>query len=218
MRCFLLLSIIACAIYPRPTYLGAIPNTDYVNTGNKTNCQICHEAATPNAANPYLNPFGRDFKKYGNDWNASLASLDSDGDFYTNSAELKCSNVNWISGTCGDYLKSTNPGDPEIFPGSTETEKPKTTLNRPYIRVEPNPFNPSTSICFSLNGTNSPVKVSIFNSNGTLVRTLHTEFKGSGVAFWDGKDSKGNYASAGVFCAVIANKGTFLSTRLILSR
>ncbi|MBL8029330.1 MAG: hypothetical protein JNL74_23105, partial [Fibrobacteres bacterium] len=80
---FLVLSIISC-INARTQYLSAIPNSDYVKTGNKTDCQICHEAATPSAANPYLNPFGRDFKKYGNDWNATLASLDSDGDYYSN--------------------------------------------------------------------------------------------------------------------------------------
>ena len=50
------------------------------------------------------------------------------------------------------------------------------SLNDAY----PNPFNPSTTISYSLNDTN-PVRVEIYNINGKLVETLVNEYQTAGT-------------------------------------
>ncbi|MDD5720440.1 MAG: FlgD immunoglobulin-like domain containing protein, partial [Candidatus Krumholzibacteria bacterium] len=66
--------------------------------------------------------------------------------------------------------------------------------------VAPNPFNPSTTVTFDLprNGT---VSLQIFDLRGRLVATLHrgTLPAGRHRAVWDGGDSDGRPAAAGIY-------------------
>lgn len=68
------------------------------------------------------------------------------------------------------------------------------------IGVAPNPFNPSTTVTFDLprNGT---VSLQIFDLRGRLVATLHrgTLPAGRHRAVWDGGDSDGRPAAAGIY-------------------
>jgi hypothetical protein len=83
----------------------------------------------------------------------------------------------------------------------------------------PNPFNPSTTIEYSI-ANDSPVNLSIYNVNGQLIRTLVSEFQKSNTysVVWDGKDSNGNPVESGVyFSRIIASKFE-QSKKLILLR
>lgn len=64
----------------------------------------------------------------------------------------------------------------------------------------PNPFNPSTKIDYNVASTDK-VKISIYNSNGELLRTLIDEEQNSGEksVMWNGEDSNGNVVSSGVY-------------------
>ena len=64
----------------------------------------------------------------------------------------------------------------------------------------PNPFNPSTSIGYSL-VVKSDVVLSIYNILGKKIRTLVNEEKtmGEHSSIWDGKDDYGRPVSAGVY-------------------
>jgi hypothetical protein len=66
--------------------------------------------------------------------------------------------------------------------------------------VSPNPFSAGTAIRFEL-PTASKVKVSIYDVNGQLVRTLFesTAPAGVGVIDWDGTDSGGERVARGVY-------------------
>lgn len=64
----------------------------------------------------------------------------------------------------------------------------------------PNPFNPSTKIDYFLKSSDK-VKINIYDSNGTLVRTLLNEeqVEGPNSVIWNGKDNHGELLSSGVY-------------------
>ena len=64
----------------------------------------------------------------------------------------------------------------------------------------PNPFNPTTTISYSLENS-SNVQLNIYNLKGQLVKTLqnsHQE-KGTHSVVWNGKDDRGNSVGSGVY-------------------
>jgi hypothetical protein len=71
-----------------------------------------------------------------------------------------------------------------------------TSLNGNY----PNPFNPETTISYSVKGT-SPVTVEIYNVKGQKVKTLVNETKASGnhTIKWNGTDSNNHKVTSGVY-------------------
>ena len=77
----------------------------------------------------------------------------------------------------------------------------------------PNPFNPSTTISFSLTYP-SHVSLRIYDASGRFIRTLLDEHCTTGhrEERWDGRDENGHDASSGVyFCRIDA--GSFTETR-----
>jgi hypothetical protein len=78
---------------------------------------------------------------------------------------------------------------------------------------QPNPFNPGTSIPFSL-GAASVVKLAIYDCQGRCVRTLVAEAMQPGEhrVLWDGRDTNGRAVASGLyFCRLQA--GDFITTR-----
>ena len=72
---------------------------------------------------------------------------------------------------------------------------------RPYLAdAMPNPFNPRTTIQYGLTDR-SAVRLDIFDVSGRLVRTLVDEEKPAGTyqVHWNGNDSSGRAAAAGVY-------------------
>ena len=64
----------------------------------------------------------------------------------------------------------------------------------------PNPFNPETTIEFTLSNSGH-VRMDIFNIRGSLVRTLVNNEMNQGVqsVVWNGKDSKGQQVGSGIY-------------------
>ncbi len=65
----------------------------------------------------------------------------------------------------------------------------------------PNPFNPQTTIAYTLPGTEQ-VRLQVYDLAGRLVRVLRngsTEEAGLHEVVWDGRDSKGRAVSSGTF-------------------
>ncbi|MGH7681655.1 MAG: FlgD immunoglobulin-like domain containing protein, partial [Candidatus Eiseniibacteriota bacterium] len=82
----------------------------------------------------------------------------------------------------------------------------------------PNPFNPETTIRYSLS---SPgwATIRIFNAGGALVRTLVDRHHAAGVytARWDGKDDGGHRLSSGVyFYKLQTASGTSAAKKLLM--
>lgn len=66
--------------------------------------------------------------------------------------------------------------------------------------IYPNPFNPSTTISYGLDKTDS-VNIKIFNSRGQLVRSLDEGLKTAGYyhLIWNGDDASGKSMPTGVY-------------------
>ena len=80
----------------------------------------------------------------------------------------------------------------------------------------PNPFNPSTSIDFSI-AEPSLVDLSIYDTSGRLVKTLVSENKGVGsyTINWNGTNNKGVTVSAGMYLYKI-NTENYVETKKML--
>ncbi len=80
----------------------------------------------------------------------------------------------------------------------------------------PNPFNPNTTIRYSLKEA-SPVSIEIYNLKGQLVRTLINENKEAGnhTIVWNGLDKNNRSVSSGVFLYRM-KAGKYSSTRKMI--
>ena len=77
----------------------------------------------------------------------------------------------------------------------------------------PNPFNPETTISFSL-PVNSEVNVAVYNMNGRKIKSLMTGFNSAGWynLNWDGLDDYGDPVASGVYLLKL-KAGTFVSSQ-----
>jgi photosystem II stability/assembly factor-like uncharacterized protein len=115
----------------------------------------------------------------------------------------------------------------EIYAGSgavlsrnleEESEAAKSEVVTDYVLEQnyPNPFNPSTVISFQL-PVNSEVTLSIFNTNGQLVKRLVAGEMSAGRhhLVWDATDDRGVRVASGVYLYVI-KAGEFTAQRKLV--
>jgi len=80
----------------------------------------------------------------------------------------------------------------------------------------PNPFNPSTTIEYSL-PARSPVRVEVLNTLGQTVKTLVNEVKPAGThqVVWDGRDQDGATVASGIYYYRIEADGFVNAKKMI---
>jgi hypothetical protein len=106
-------------------------------------------------------------------------------------------------------------------PGRTGTRAPEAQSALPApleIRGNhPNPFNPSTTIDFSIPGT-ARVQLDIYDIASRRVRTLldHTLAPGAHSALWDGCDDRGRPVSSGTYFARLRAGQQEVSWKMLL--
>jgi len=83
----------------------------------------------------------------------------------------------------------------------------------------PNPFNPSTTISFSLPAA-SQVSLKIYNARGELVRTLVDAGLDAGehAEQWRGRDQSGASVASGVYFARLMSDHGTLTRKMVLTR
>ncbi len=83
----------------------------------------------------------------------------------------------------------------------------------------PNPFNPATTIEFSLPEAGR-TWIGIYSVDGRLVRSLVSEHRDEGVhrVYWDGRDGDGRVVSSGVYFCNITVNGISASHKMVLMR
>jgi len=83
----------------------------------------------------------------------------------------------------------------------------------------PNPFNPATTISFSVAQTSSFVSLEIYNLKGQKVKQLVSSQLSAGKhsVVWDGKDNSGKLVSSGIyFYSLNMNHKTIATKRMVL--
>ena len=80
----------------------------------------------------------------------------------------------------------------------------------------PNPFNPQTTMSFSL-PSQSHVRLTIYDVSGRLVKTLLNENRGPGIhrVVWDGRDDRQQHVASGVYLYRI-EAGSFVETKRVV--
>lgn len=83
--------------------------------------------------------------------------------------------------------------------------------------ARPNPFNPSTSIAFSLEAA-GPARVKVYDVAGHLVRTLVDEPRPAGpqTVVWDGRDDDGRAVASGTYFYQLETAGRSESRKAML--
>jgi hypothetical protein len=95
----------------------------------------------------------------------------------------------------------------------------------------PNPFNPTTTLHFTVHGPQSvhgesavhspiPTTLIIYNVLGHKVRTLVDEPKGAGsyTVIWDGKDDQGNDVASGIYLCKLEVGDQSQTKKMVLMR
>ena len=114
------------------------------------------------------------------------------------------------SGIWGNMVTSafTDSDDPQLSPVALPV------INSNY----PNPFNPSTTISFSL-PSSGPASLAVYNLKGQLVKTLLSASdlaSGSHSIVWNGLDDSGRAVSSGIyFCKLSAGGKTSVRKMLM---
>jgi hypothetical protein len=134
--------------------------------------------------------------------------------------------VHFVSATGVNYLVTDvlALGTPVDMPGIwmdtpppiLETPKPALPSETALTSIHPNPFNPQTTVAFSL-ASDGLVRIAIYDVRGTLIRRLTDEVMSAGdhTAVWNGIDDAGRPAASGIyFVRMIA--GNYSETKKIV--
>ncbi len=83
-----------------------------------------------------------------------------------------------------------------------------------YLKVHPNPFNPSCRIEFNTL-QNSPSTLKIFSITGELIKSFEN-LRGRGSLHWNGTNQNNIQAGNGIYLAVLSGGGNILSMQKLL--
>jgi hypothetical protein len=113
-------------------------------------------------------------------------------------------------------LPSRSGGDAYLI-NLRDGEAPTPGITTLAARNYPNPFNPETTISYSL-PQDGPVCVKVFNSRGQLVTTLVDGEQPSGVytVTWKGTDAAGNHVSSGIYFYRVTAGNTSINRKMVL--
>ena len=88
-----------------------------------------------------------------------------------------------------------------------------------FGRASPNPFNPSTTISFTLSQPGR-VRLRIYDVSGRLVNTLADQFMGAGPqeVRWNATDKDGSSVSSGVYFYTLETPGRVMQSSVVVAK
>jgi flagellar hook assembly protein FlgD len=107
----------------------------------------------------------------------------------------------WVGGSFTTVDGGRSPGVAVWLLGTGTGVGEPGVLRRAGVEVNPNPFNPQTTIRFELEAP-SAVDVTIFDPAGRRIRSIlagHQYDAGPRVVVWDGRDDTGAGVASGVY-------------------
>jgi len=119
------------------------------------------------------------------------------------------------SGSAGLMLKCSRGGGEEAGGLAPEVVVEKTELLSPY----PNPFNPVTTITFSLKDPGT-IRLAVFDIRGRRVKVLESGYweMGRHTVSWYGDDSAGQRVASGVYFVRLVADGQNMIQRMLLMK
>jgi len=104
-----------------------------------------------------------------------------------------------------------------LVPGSTSVSDGQLPQQAALYQNVPNPFNPQTTIAFSL-PHQSRVKVEVYDLTGRLVRVLADEIRDAGEhsVIWDGRDAAGSRVASGTYFCKMSGDGKAFSRKMTM--
>jgi FlgD Ig-like domain len=105
-----------------------------------------------------------------------------------------------VSSRSAEYRLVAETADGEIAGESFFLAPVSTALRSQWLGSRPNPFNPSTSLEFTLQADGF-VSVRVYSLDGRLVRVLADEWRSAGLheLSWDGRDEQGRGVASGAY-------------------
>jgi agmatine/peptidylarginine deiminase len=129
--------------------------------------------------------------------------------------------------TDGDYLgnviiQNNAPGDANEVVEIALTVGEVSAESQPVVQSKlhhnyPNPFNPTTTISFSIADKTAPTKLTIYNLKGQQISQLVNETLAAGQhsIVWNGTDASGNNVASGVYFYKLSN-GDFVDNKKMI--
>jgi len=126
------------------------------------------------------------------------------------------------AGSSGKIFFGTSTGlsvyIPQEQPAAVNNTEPS-PLDIRFLVNHPNPFNPSTTISFTMPAPGR-VNLAVYSVTGQKVRELISEgaYRSNGTyrMVWDGKDDHGNAVSSGIYITQLRAGGRIASMRMAL--
>jgi subtilisin family serine protease len=147
------------------------------------------------------------------DWSAvtsSVVSLDANGGSAVKAYALV------YGATLQELLDNVDAANDAYNPASPVSDNSPIKLFR-LAQNHPNPFNPSTSIKYSV-AREGHVELGIYDLSGHLIRTLVRESRASGdyTVTWDGRNASGGAVPSGMYFYKYSSGGESTSRKMTL--
>ena len=120
---------------------------------------------------------------------------------------------------CGYFRPVSSEPWPEMYGHITDVNRSDKHPDALILSAYPNPFNPSTTITYSLPEA-AHVRLYVININGQLVRTLVNApcETGNHQIIWDGADDNSQLVTSGVYLCRLITGETSKTLRILLVR
>ncbi len=142
------------------------------------------------------------------------ASIDDDGVTWANTSMV----VSGVNSVLKSYDGTAWKSYTFDYPTSVEDGEASPSALR-IIGNHPNPFNPSTTISFTLSRAGQ-TRLTVYDASGQKVRELASGHLSSGAhsAVWDGRDASGRPVSSGVYFSRLESGGKVSSAKMLLMK
>ncbi|MDA3814581.1 MAG: lectin like domain-containing protein [Candidatus Cloacimonetes bacterium] len=149
-----------------------------------------------------------------------------DGEYLDSTVQLSYADLGVPAGVYSYYITALYSGDWESEPSNiAEVDHTDATgIQVPLVNSlkgnYPNPFNPETTISFSVAQTSSLVNLEIYNLKGQRIRTLVNETlpTGNHSVVWDGTDENEKSVASGVYLYKMKMENYVSTKKMILMK